>query len=392
MGALDVDGSATVGGAATGEGGGDGAGDRGAEEAGVREDTATPGRGAAGGEALAAGAAMANAAKGMSNIVAARFGSAAPSSPRCNRAREEFARGRQAAMVRSPMTTQRSDVATRPGPTCEARIVAFEDDRETARFDRLATEEPLEIRLRAGAASRTVAITMRTPGNDFELAAGFLHNEGVLAGNAALRRISYCLAGEVDADQQYNIVNVELSDAVLPDLDALERHFTMTSACGICGKASLAALRGRGFAPLDDEQRVTPQAILALPALLRERQGVFAKTGGLHAAALFDAHGSCLATREDVGRHNAVDKLVGWALFERRLPLRDCILMVSGRASYEIVQKALAAGVSIVCSVSAPSSLAVALAHEFGITLAGFVRGARFNVYAHAQRITELRA
>ncbi|MBC5799822.1 MAG: formate dehydrogenase accessory sulfurtransferase FdhD [Candidatus Eremiobacteraeota bacterium] len=290
------------------------------------------------------------------------------------------------------MAVERGNLATRPGPTCEASIVAFEDGRAAARFDRLATEEPLEIRLQGGGEKRTVAITMRTPGNDFELAAGFLHNEGVLPEGAALRRISYCLAGELDADQHYNIVNVELGDAALPNLDALERHFTMTSACGICGKASLDALRVRGFVPLDGKQRVAPQMILTLPERLRERQGVFAKTGGLHAAALFDARGSCLAAREDVGRHNAVDKLVGWALFERRLPLNDCILMVSGRASYEIVQKALSAGIPIVCSVSAPSSLAVTLANEFGLTLAGFVRDARFNVYAHAHRITGAQA
>jgi len=290
------------------------------------------------------------------------------------------------------VTGERDSVAARPGPTCEARIVAFEEGRIAERFDRLATEEPLEIRLRAGAARRTVAITMRTPGNDFELAAGFLHNEGALGTSADLRRITYCLAGEVDAEQQYNVVNVELAGAALPELDALERHFTMTSACGICGKASLDALRLRGLAPLGDQLRIAPATILALPDRLRERQGVFEKTGGLHAAALFEGTGTLVAVREDVGRHNAVDKLVGWALLERRLPLRGCILMVSGRTSYEIVQKALAGGIPVVCSVSAPSSLAVSLAHEFGITLAGFVRGPRFNVYAHPERIADIEA
>jgi FdhD protein len=277
-------------------------------------------------------------------------------------------------------------VATRPGPTVEASVVVIEDGRAASREDRLATEEPLEIRLRAGSERRTVAITMRTPGNDFELVAGFLHNEGVVTELADLRGMSYCLSDEVDPDQQYNIVNVELASAGLPALDRLERHFTTTSACGVCGKANLDALHLRGVRPLAGDVLVDAATIVALPEKLRAKQRVFETTGGLHAAALFDRSGSLVAVREDVGRHNALDKLIGWAILNRR-PLGESLVLVSGRSSYEIVQKALAAGIPIVCSVSAPSSLAGDVAREFGVTLVGFLRGSRFNVYTHASRI-----
>jgi FdhD protein len=273
-----------------------------------------------------------------------------------------------------------------PGPTVEASVVVIEDGRAASREDRLATEEPLEIRLRAGSERRTVAITMRTPGNDFELVAGFLHNEGVVTELADLRGMSYCLSDEVDPDQQYNIVNVELASAGLPALDRLERHFTTTSACGVCGKANLDALHLRGVRPLAGDVLVDAATIVALPEKLRAKQRVFETTGGLHAAALFDRSGSLVAVREDVGRHNALDKLIGWAILNRR-PLGESLVLVSGRSSYEIVQKALAAGIPIVCSVSAPSSLAVDVAREFGVTLVGFLRGSRFNVYTHASRI-----
>jgi FdhD protein len=227
---------------------------------------------------------------------------------------------------------------------------------------------------------------MRTPGNDFELVAGFLHNEGVVTELADLRGMSYCLSDEVDPDQQYNIVNVELASAGLPALDRLERHFTTTSACGVCGKANLDALHLRGVRPLAGDVLVDAATIVALPEKLRAKQRVFETTGGLHAAALFDRSGSLVAVREDVGRHNALDKLIGWAILNRR-PLGESLVLVSGRSSYEIVQKALAAGIPIVCSVSAPSSLAVDVAREFGVTLVGFLRGSRFNVYTHASRI-----
>ena len=275
----------------------------------------------------------------------------------------------------------------RVGATVETQIVSVAGDVRTAGYDRLATEEPLEIRLRAGGHTRTAAITMRTPGADFELAAGFLFNEGVIAGIESVAGITYCVDRDVDEEQRYNIVNVDLHAAELPPLDALERHFLTTSACGVCGKANIDALRARGLAPVASAVRVDASLIAQLPDRLASAQRLFAATGGLHAAGLFDARGDLKAVREDVGRHNALDKLVGWALIERRLPLDAHVLLVSGRASYELVQKAIAAGIPVVCAVSAPSSLAVDLAREFGLTLTGFVRGGRFNVYAGIERI-----
>ncbi len=278
-------------------------------------------------------------------------------------------------------------IAARPGATVEYRLTAFEDGVARKRFDRVATEEPLEIRVRAAGRSRTVAVTMRTPGSDFELAAGFLHNEGVLGARDGLLRISYCIDRDVDPSQQYNIVNVDLAMRELPDFVQLERHFTTTSACGVCGKANLEQLEVRGFTPLEDDFKFDAATLLALPERLRAAQNVFEKTGGLHAAALFDEGGTLLAVREDVGRHNALDKLIGWAYLDAKLPLSNTIVLVSGRTSFELVQKCLAAGVPALASVSAPSSLAVDLARRFGMTLAGFVRGSRFNVYAGEGRI-----
>jgi FdhD protein len=275
----------------------------------------------------------------------------------------------------------------RPGTTVEAPIVSYDGQHAEQRYDLLATEEPLEIRMRAGGQQRTVAITMRTPGADFELAAGFLYNEGVLASLDALSGITYCVDRDVDEAQRYNIVNVDLYGSELPPLDALERHFTMTSACGVCGKANIDALRDRGLVPVQSALRVTAELISGLPERLVTAQRVFATTGGLHAAALFDARGGLVAVREDVGRHNALDKLIGWALMNGKLPLDEHIVLLSGRASYELLQKAISAGIAVVCAVSAPSSLAVELAREFNVTLAGFLRGKRFNVYAGAERI-----
>jgi FdhD protein len=275
----------------------------------------------------------------------------------------------------------------RPGTTVETEIISYDGDAVAQRYDRLATEEPLEIRMRAGGQTRTVAITMRTPGADFELAAGFLFNEGVLTSLDRLSGITYCVDRDVAEEQRYNIVNVDLHGNELPPLDALERHFTMTSACGVCGKANIDALRDRGLTAVSSALRVERQLIVALPERLAAAQRVFASTGGLHAAALFDARGNVLAVREDVGRHNALDKIVGWALMNGMLPLDAHLVLLSGRASYELVQKAISASIAVVCAVSAPSSLAVDLAREFGVTLAGFVRGARFNVYSGAERI-----
>jgi len=276
----------------------------------------------------------------------------------------------------------------RPGSKQRVEVWTVDGGQARRRADQVVTEEPMELRLLAGRAKRTVAITMRTPGNDFELTAGFLFGEGVVGSRDQISQISYCVDPDVDAEQQYNIVQVTLRGGVLPDLAPLERHFYTTSACGICGRASLDALHTRGYTPLPAGLQVTPELLAGLPEKLRAAQGVFEATGGLHAAALFDARGATIGLREDVGRHNALDKLIGWAFLEGRLPLRDHIVMVSGRASYELAQKSLVAGVPIFCAVSAPSSLAVDLAREFGMTLVGFLRGARFNVYAGAERVS----
>jgi FdhD protein len=275
---------------------------------------------------------------------------------------------------------------TRPGRKVAADVHLVDHGRATPVRDHLATEEPLEIRLDAGREVRKLAVTMRTPGADFELAVGFLHGEGVIAGRDAVVRVAYCLDRSVEPDQLYNVVTVTLAGEA-PDLTPLNRHFTTTSACGVCGKASLEALRIRGCASIPDGPRVTPELLTRLPARLAEGQGLFHATGGLHAAALFDAEGTLLAVREDVGRHNALDKLIGWAVLQGMLPLHDHIAMVSGRSSYEIVQKCLVAGVPVVCGVSAASSLAVEVARGWGMTLVGFLRGERFNVYSGMDRV-----
>jgi len=275
----------------------------------------------------------------------------------------------------------------RPGAATETRVVTYDGGVARKRFDAVATEEPLEIRVVTASGTRTVAITMRTPGNDFELAAGFLHNEGLIASLDDVALIDYCTRGDVSIEQRYNIVSVELRRELAPDFAPLERHFFTTSACGVCGKASIDALQARGLTALESDARVASATIVALAERLRAAQKTFAATGGLHAAGAFSLDGDLVALREDVGRHNALDKLVGRALLDRALPLRNRIVMVSGRSSYELVQKSVAAGAAIVCSVSAPSSLAVSLANEFGVTLVGFIRGERFNVYAHPERI-----
>ncbi len=277
----------------------------------------------------------------------------------------------------------------RSGSKARVRVRVVENGDARVRPDTLATEEPMEIRLVSGGARRTVAVTMRTPGSDFELAAGFLYGEGVVSSPEEIQKISYCVDPDVDAGQRYNIVNVELREAPgrTYDLRPLERSFYTTSACGVCGKASLEQLELRGYPELPPGPRISPELVYSLPEKLREGQGLFEETGGLHAAALFDAGGELVALREDVGRHNATDKLVGWALLEGRLPLSDHVVMVSGRTSYEILQKCVAAGVPIVCAVSAPSSLAVDVARRFNVTLVGFLRGNRFNVYSVPERV-----
>jgi FdhD protein len=276
---------------------------------------------------------------------------------------------------------------SRRGSKTKTRVRVVEEGRVRVRPDTLATEEPMEIRLLAGDVKQTVAVTMRTPGADFELAAGFLFGEGIVSSTDDVAKISYCVDSDIDAEQRYNIVNVELRGNRGYDLRPLERHFYTTSACGVCGKASLEQLELRGCPVIPPGPEVTAQTIYGLPEKLREAQGLFDATGGLHAAALFDKNGELITLREDVGRHNATDKLVGWALLERRLPLGDHIVMVSGRSSFEILQKCLTAGVPIVCAISAPSSLAVDVAKGFGMTLVGFLREGRFNVYAGSDRI-----
>jgi FdhD protein len=272
------------------------------------------------------------------------------------------------------------------------RVITVQDGRRTVRTDDLATEEPLEIRLEAGGERRTVAVTMRTPGEDFELAAGFLYTEGVIQNDGEIDAIAYCVDPDVGEAERFNVVTVRLRAPVLPVLPTLDRHFLTTSACGVCGKASLDALHARGCTPVSSGATVSASVLRGLGDTLRQAQGVFAATGGLHAAGLFDLGGGLLALREDVGRHNALDKLIGWAMLHGLVPLHEQIVMVSGRSSFELAQKCVVAGVPVLCSVSAPSSLAVSLAERFGLTLVGFLRGNRFNVYAGAERVVTVGA
>jgi FdhD protein len=261
------------------------------------------------------------------------------------------------------------------------QIWTIERGRSRARRDTLASEEPLEVRIRSGAERRSAGVTMRTPGDDYELAAGMLYTQGVVAGREAIAQIAYC--ADAPDDQRYNIVTVDLRGP-LPALP--ERRFSAGSACGVCGVAAIEEIRAL-HAPLGAGPRVAPELLYRLPEQLRAAQGLFEATGGLHAAALFGQDGALLAAREDIGRHNAVDKLVGWALLNSRLPLESQVMLVSGRAGFEIIQKALAAGVTLLCAVSAPSSLAVGLARQAGMTLVGFLRGERCNVYSGIERI-----
>lgn len=265
------------------------------------------------------------------------------------------------------------------------RVTRIRDGVVSARPDTLVAEEPLEIRL----GGKPLAITMRTPGDDFALAAGFLVSEGVLGSADELRTIVYCAGATEDGSNTYNVVDVVLAEGVeLPDI-TLERNVYTTSSCGLCGKASLDAVRTTARFPIADEPplRLPPELLASLPDQLRERQRVFERTGGLHAAALFSEDGELLDIREDVGRHNAVDKLVGRALQDGRLPLSRTVLLVSGRASFELAQKAVMAGIPVLAAVSAPSSLAVDLAAETGLTLVGFLRGSSMNVYAGEHRV-----
>jgi FdhD protein len=275
-------------------------------------------------------------------------------------------------------------VSERPHAQTPVTVRSVSRDGGRLRSDVLATEEPLEIRVNAQTHEQTVAITMRTPGGDFELAAGFLYGEGVIAGRQDFNAIRYCMEPEL---QQYNVVTVDLRAGELPELGSLDRHFYTTSACGVCGKASLDAIEAIGGPELSEGPILSSEEILSMPHRLRDAQRVFSKTGGLHATALFDPSGQIVEVREDVGRHNAMDKLIGWGVLEGRLPFTEHVLLVSGRASFELVQKALRAGVSTLCAISAPSSLAVDVAERFGMTLVGFLRDDGFNVYANEHRV-----
>jgi FdhD protein len=275
----------------------------------------------------------------------------------------------------------------RPGSTVPATpLVVSRGGSARARSDHLVTEEPCEIRVLHRGVEHQVAVTMRTPGGDFELAVGFLHSEGFLRDRSEVEKVSYCASGP--PEQLYNLVTVELSDAAPFDPDRLSRHFYTTSSCGVCGKASLDAIKVQGSPELSRGPVLDADTILSLPGKLRAKQRVFERTGGLHAAGLFDERGAPLIVREDVGRHNAVDKLVGALVLAGRVPAGERALQVSGRASFEILQKALVAGIPFVSAVSAPSSLAVSLADDFGMTLVGFVGESSFNVYSGSSRIS----
>ncbi|SER16180.1 FdhD protein [Lentzea xinjiangensis] len=268
--------------------------------------------------------------------------------------------------------------------TSRRRVVRLVDDAATARPDALAVEEPLEIRVRG----RSLAVTMRTPGDDFDLAAGFLVSEGVVRAPSDIASIRYCAGATADGGNTYNVLDVGLGEGVAPPDPSIERNFYTTSSCGLCGKASLDAVRTTAsWQVAADPIRLAPALVTGFPAKLRAAQRVFDRTGGLHAAGLFSAGGELLCLREDVGRHNAVDKVVGWATRAGRLPLTGTVLMVSGRASFELVQKAVMAGIPVLTAVSAPSSLAADLAEETGLTLVGFLRGNSMNVYTGAHRL-----
>jgi FdhD protein len=256
--------------------------------------------------------------------------------------------------------------------------------RPTRRPDTLAVEEPLEIRV----GGTSVTVTMRTPGDDFDLALGNLLTEGVLHTADEVHQLMHCLDEDEQGSPTYNVVDVTLAPDVVPDLDRTARSGYQSSACGVCGKTSIDAITATSrYAVGDDPVRLSPTVVVGLPAALRTMQKVFDKTGGLHAAGIFTAEGAPLVVREDVGRHNAVDKVVGWAAREGRLPLSGHVLVVSGRASFELVQKAVMAGLPALVAVSAPSSLAVDLALRSGLTLVGFARPPRLTVYAGGHRL-----
>jgi FdhD protein len=268
--------------------------------------------------------------------------------------------------------------------TARRRARHLSADQAITRSETLAVEEPLEIRVDG----TPISVTMRTPGSDIELAQGFLLTEGVVGGREDIRTIRYCGGRGDDGVNTYNVLDVTLAPGVKPPSLDITRNFYTTSSCGVCGKASLDAVRLISrFSPGDDPATVAASTLKAMPGQLRSAQKVFASTGGLHGAALFSVDGTMHVVREDIGRHNAVDKVIGWAVEHNRLPLSASVLLVSGRASFELTQKALLAGIPVLAAVSAPSSLAVSLAEESGITLVAFLREDSMNVYTRADRI-----
>lgn len=269
-----------------------------------------------------------------------------------------------------PGRTQRNTALT--------TVEQWEDGSLSRAQDYLAVEEPLEIRI----GETPISVTMRTPGHDLELAAGFLFTESIISSQSQLQSIDF-----VESATAGNTVTARIAREGTEIADDLQRNFFAASSCGICGKARIESVRVRGIQAPNADFRVQAEVLCALPEKLRESQAVFGRTGGLHAAAAFTATGELLVLREDIGRHNAVDKVVGWAMQNDQLPLSNCVLMVSGRGGFEIVQKALVAGIPVLASVSAPSSLAVQMAREFGMTLVGFLRGKRFVIYSGAERI-----
>ena len=268
--------------------------------------------------------------------------------------------------------------------TSRRRVSQLRSGTATERVDTLVVEEPLEIRVNGS----PVSVTMRTPGADFELAQGFLLTEGLIGERDDVATVRYCAGADADGANTYNVLDVTLAAGVpMPEVD-VTRNFYTTSSCGVCGKASLDAVRlSSRHSPGDDPATVQAAVLSAMPDQLRAAQKVFAATGGLHGAALFGVDGTLLAVREDVGRHNAVDKVIGWALEGGRIPAAGTVLLVSGRASFELTQKAVMAGIPILAAVSAPSSLAVDLAAQSGLTLVAFLRGESMNVYSRADRI-----
>jgi FdhD protein len=260
-------------------------------------------------------------------------------------------------------------------------VVRVRDGVAASRFDSLVAEEPMELRVNGDA----VSVTMRTPGHDFELALGFCLTEGLIPHTRVVRAVRYC-AGPGSAAGEHNVVDVGLRSParVAPEL---RRNVYTASSCGLCGTASIETVRKRLPAVSEDDLQISGEVLATLPDRLRDRQRLFSRTGGLHAAAVFSADGDLLCVREDVGRHNAVDKVIGWAAMQDRLPLRRTVLLVSGRIAFEITQKALFAGIPIIAAVSAPSSLAVALAEDAGMTMVGFLRGASMNVYTRTDRV-----